>query len=44
MIEFLLNSSNQSFNNHQLLLSDLNQDDSINITDVIINIENILEN
>jgi len=44
MIEFLLNSSNQSFSNHQLLLSDLNQDDSINITDVIINIENILEN
>jgi len=44
MIEFLLNSSNQTLNNHQLLLSDINQDDSINITDVIINIENILEN
>ena len=34
---------NEIINNHQLLLSDSNQDDMINVTDLIINLTLILE-
>jgi len=34
---------NEIDNNHQLLLSDSNQDDMINVTDLIINLTLILE-
>ena len=43
MLEHVL-AINSFSNTHQLLLADINQDTSINITDLIINIENILNN